>query len=137
MEIEGKKRKLRFRLGWPVTVLGLAVIALALGILPLDGSHWNAPKWIVGLSGAVFVIVGLMMLSGEESRINDMMAALLLTGLGLIGGWIGIFGADEGFSGGLSFLPEAVNISLARGLFGTGALICLLLAAYAFKKQFE
>ncbi|NGP75713.1 hypothetical protein G3570_03660 [Balneolaceae bacterium YR4-1] len=135
--MEGKKRKLRVRLGWPVTGLGLAVIALALGLLPLDGSNLNAPKWIIGMSGAVFVIGGLMMLSGEDTRFNNMMAALLLTGLGLIGGWIGIFGADEDFSGGLSFLPEAVNISLARGLFGIGALICLLLAAYAFKKQFE
>lgn len=134
---EIKQRKLIFRLGWPITGVGLAAIALALGLLPLEESSFKAPQWVVGMAGAVFVIGGLMMLSGEDSQVNNVLAAFLLTGMGLIGGWVGFFGSDEGFSGGLPFLPDAVNISLARGLFGMGALICLLLAAYAFKMQFK
>lgn len=137
MEKEAEQRKLLVRPGWPVTGAGLAVIALALGLLPVKVSYLNVPQWILGMAGAVIVIAGLKMLLGEESRVNNLLAALLLTAMGVVGSWIGLFGSDEGFSGGMPFLPDAVNISLARGLFGIGALICFLLAAYAFKMQFE
>ena len=116
---------------------GLIIIALSLDLLPVDDSMFGAPVWVVGIAGSIFTITGLMILLGEKSKINNLLAAFLLTGMGLIGGWVGLFGSDEGFSGGIPFLPETVNISLARSLFGMGALICFLMAAYAFKLQFE
>jgi len=137
MEQRSARRKTINKLGWLFIGVGLAVMALALGLLPLDDTNVTAPRWIVGIGGAIFATAGLMMLLGEQSPVNNLLAAFLLTGMGLIGGWVGLFGSDEGFSGGLPFLPETVNISLARGLFGMGALICFLLAAYAFKLQFE
>src|SRR6056297_3130553 len=137
MEQRSARRKTINKLGWLFIGVGLAVMALALGLLPLDDTNVTAPRWIVGIGGAIFATAGLMMLLGEQSPVNNLLAAFLLTGMGLIGGWVGLFGSDEGFSGGLPFLPETVNISLARGLFGMGAMICLLMAAYAFKLQFE
>lgn len=124
-------------MGWLFIAIGLTVIALSLNLLPVVDSVFGAPKWIVGIAGSIFAIAGLIMLLGEKSKINNLLAGCLLAGLGLIGGWVGLFGSDEGFSGGLPFLPETVNISLARSIFGMGALICFLLAAYAFKLQYE
>ena len=137
MENRKVSRKTINRLGWLFIGVGLAVMALALRLLPLHQSDFEAPRWILGIGGAIFAIAGLMMLLGEHSPVNNLLAAFLLTGMGLIGGWVGLFGSDEGFSGGLPFLPETVNISLARSLFGMGALICFLMAVYAFKLQFE
>ncbi|MDX1585883.1 MAG: hypothetical protein R3222_04030 [Balneolaceae bacterium] len=124
-------------IGWLMTVAGLAVIALALGLLPVEQSQFGAPRWIMGMAGGIFVMAGLMMVWGEGSSWNNLLAALLLTMMGLVGGWVGFFGTDEGFSGGFPFLPDAVNISIGRGLFGIGALTCFLMAAYAFRLQFE
>lgn len=135
---KGNKRRDKVSLwGWLFIVMGFAVMAFSLGLLPVDESMVGAPKWIVGIAGSIFAIAGLIMLLGEKSKINNLLAGCLLAGMGLIGGWVGLFGSDEGFSGGLPFLPDTVTISLARSVFGMGALICFLLAAYAFKLQFE
>lgn len=137
MEKANKSRDKVSLWGWLFIVTGLIIIALSLDLLPLDDSMFGAPRWVVGIAGAIFAITGLMILLGEKSKINNLLAACLLTGMGLVGGWVGLFGSDRDFSGGLPFLPDAVNISFARGLFGIGALICFLMAAYAFNLQFE
>lgn len=123
--------------GWLFIGSGLAVIAIATDLLPTDDANFGAPRWLIGIAGSIFVIAGLMILLGEKSNINNFLAGCLLTGMGLVGGWVGIFGSDQGFSGGIPFVPETVNISIARGIFGIGSLFCLLMAAYAFKLQLE
>jgi len=86
------------------------------------------------VSALVFVIGGCMMLLGQDSRTNDLLAALLCVVFGVVGGWIAVFAPSGGFYGGLPFLSLAANETLARVVFGAGSLLCFGIAAWALKR---
>ena len=50
--------------------------------------------------------------------------------------WITFHASSEGFSGGIPFLPNDMNVSLARVMFGLGALLCCSGFLYALKRFF-
>ena len=124
-------------IGWFFAGAGAVVISISAGLLPVEESLFNAPKWIVALSGFVFMVAGIMMILGEKSGFNNLLAAALLVAMGTIGGWVALFGAGDSFSGGLPFAPDSANISLARTMFGFGALICYLMSVYAARLHFK
>lgn len=126
----------RSRLSWGLIciALGCYPISIALGLLPVDESRAMAPMWVVGLSGFVFVIGGCMLFLAERARVNDLLAGVLCFIFGGIGAWVSLFGPGEAFSGGLAFLSHEQNVVLGRWVFGAGALICLSIAACAFRR---
>ena len=114
--------------------LGCYPLALGLGLFATDSSMLTAPPWVVSSAGIAFVIAGFMILLAHYSRVNDLLAGVLLFVFGLIGVWVAVFSSNEGFSGGLPFLPRDTNIMLGRWLFGLGALISFATCAYAFRR---
>lgn len=133
-------------IGIGLSVGGLALILVGLGVLPVPGGRdaLNAPLFIVVLLGALVALAGAAVLvqgfgranaSGElpASAPHWMHVVHYLIGAGLfalfamIGTWITVAGNAGDFSGGLPFLGT-LNISLARIMFGLGALICWLAA---------
>ena len=114
--------------------LGCYPVALGLGYLPAGEAGLNAPPWVVAGAGFVFVIAGFMILLAKYSRIVDLLAGILLLLFGIMGVWVSLFSASEGFSGGLPFLSQELNIMLGRWLFGLGALISFAMCAYAFRR---
>ncbi|XWN36392.1 MAG: hypothetical protein ROO71_10580 [Balneola sp.] len=116
---------------------GLFFILLSLEIIPVDESTVNAPMWVIGLCGFVFSLGGIMMLLGEKSPLNHLLACLLVLSFGLISGWIAFFGDSAHFSGGTPFLSNAQNVWIARVLFGSGSVLCFAVALYAMKKFFS
>jgi hypothetical protein len=71
---------------------------------------------------------------GRRSRANELMAAMLLLLFGAVGAWVSLFSPSEGFSGGIPFVPYESNVTLARVMFGIGALICFALSIWAFRR---
>lgn len=114
--------------------LGLYLILIAAGLLPARDNAANAPNSILALTGLIFVIGGWMAYLGRRSRMNELMAAVLLLLFGAVGAWVSLFSPSEGFSGGIPFIPYESNVSLARVLFGFGSLICFALSAWAFSR---
>src|SRR5210317_2449121 len=112
----------------PVALLCIALggflILVACGLIEDDPSKRHAPDLIIALCGSVFLIAGIMILVGHHSRVNDLLAAILCMTFGIIGAWVAIYGASEGFSGGLPLLSDEANTRLARGVFGLGSLSC-------------
>jgi len=106
-------------LGWLFILTGLPFILISLGLLPVDETTIHAPKWVIGLCGFIFSLSGVMALS-----------------FGLIGGWVALLGDASGFSGELGILSNDQNITLARLVFGSGAVLCFAVAGYAIKLQF-
>jgi hypothetical protein len=53
---------------------------------------------------------------------------------GVMGIWVSLFSSSEGFSGGLPFLSQDLNILIGRCLFGLGAIISFALSAWAFRR---
>ena len=117
--------------------LGSFLVLVACGLIGSDSNHRHAPDLIIALSGAVFVFAGIMILVGRQSRFNDLLAAILCMTFGVIGAWIAIYGASEGFSGGLPLLSDEANTMLARGVFGLGALLCFAISGWAFTRFYR
>ena len=113
---------------------GYALLA-ASGVLPVQTAN-NTPVWVVGLVGVMFVIAGVMIFLRNYSRALDLFAAIILASFTLIAGWITFHASSEGFSGGIPFLPNDMNVSFARVMFGFGALLCFGGFLYALKRFF-
>ena len=108
-------------------------MALATELLPADAAMLRAPMWVIFLCGVVFVLGGAMLLVDRNSRLNALCASLLLLVMGVIGAWVALLGPAAGFSGGIAFLPHAYNVTLARWVFGLGALVSFMMLAYALR----
>jgi hypothetical protein len=113
---------------------GYALLA-ASGVLRLQTAN-NTPVWVIGLAGVMFVIAGVMIFLRNYSRALDLLAAIVLASFTLITGWITFHASSEGFSGGIPFLPNDMNVSFARVMFGLGALLCFGGFLYAIKRFF-
>ena len=122
---------------WLFILTGLLFILIGIGIIPVDDSTLNAPKWVVGLCGFVFSLAGVMILIGEKSPINHLLSGLLVLSFGCIGGWIALYGEAAHFSGGTPFLSNAQNVWIARTLFGSGSLLCFAVAFYTIKQYLK
>lgn len=94
----------------------------------------NAPIAIIILSGLAFVIAGCMVFLGTKSRANDLLAAFLCLIFGIIGSWVAFLSPSEGFSGGVPFVSNESNVSIARVVFGIGALMCFAIAVWALTR---
>ena len=115
-------------------VIGLSVVAMAAGWLPVDESGVNGPMWLLGMVGGIFMLAGVMIFIGQKNRYNELLAALLMIAMGAIGGWVSVYSASSDISGGIFFLPRETNVMLGRILFGTGSLICFAMAAWAVSR---
>lgn len=116
---------------------GLFIILAAGDIIRIDEEGLNAPRWVLALCGLVFSIAGVMIFLGQKSKWNHILAAILILSMGSVGAWVALFGASENFSGGIALLSDSANTSLARWMFGTGSLICFIIALYAIRVHFR
>jgi len=128
-------RKQRFILSALCVSIGVFLFLVASELIPgTTPQEGDAPNAIIALSGLVFVIGGCMILLGQESRTNDLLAAALCVVFGVVGGWIAVFAPSGGFYGGLPFLSPVANETLARVVFATGSVLCFGIAVWALKR---
>jgi hypothetical protein len=101
----------------------------------------GVPHWIIGVIGAIFVIAGIAVaMRTEPSRGHDLVGALIVTGFASVFGWIGFGPGERHFGSSVS----GAGVSLAggggdwigRAVFGLGAILCALAAAYLWKRVF-
>ena len=114
--------------------LGLFLLLIAAGVIPTSDAQSQAPNSIIALCGVVFVIAGCMAILGTQSRVNDMLAALLCLIFGIVAAWVSLFGSSDGFSGGIPFFSNEANVKIARIAFGVGSLICFAMSGWALKR---
>jgi hypothetical protein len=122
---------------WLCIIIGVFPLLISLGVIDPDRTGVHAPMWVLALSGMVFVIAGLMMLVGRNSRFNNLLAALLCMNFGTLGAWVALFAPAEGFSGGIPLLSDSFNLALGRWVFGIGAALCFLVAFIALRQFFR
>ena len=122
-------------LGSIAIACGGFALLVASGVLPIQTAY-DTPMWVIGLVGVMFVTAGVMIFLRNYSRALDFFAAIILASFALIAGWVTFFASAEGFSGGIPFLPRDVNVSLARIMFGLGAVLCFAGFLYALKRFF-
>lgn len=124
-------------------VVGLAILFVALGIIPTDESKFHAPHWVVGAAGLMFFLAGIAILTGpppgapEASRTTW---RTFLLGLGVVGAlaavfnWVAFGPGPRQFSGGISIPFVAIASRQSEGsgrvAFGIGAVLIDLFLAF-------
>jgi hypothetical protein len=138
-----------FWIGAGAVAAGLYLVLVGLSVLPIPGGPRNlhGPLWLVLLIGlAVFLagvcafvqVVGRANASGDLPAdapqwtrvVQYLIGVTLFASFAMIGSWVAFAGDARYFSGGIPFLGAA-NVSIARIMFGIGAVICWL-ATVAF-----
>lgn len=109
-------------------LLGGLLCAVAAGLIPTDEEKRHVPAWVLFLCGVIFVAGGAATLAGPQSRIANVLAALIVLGLGTIGLWVAVAGDAAKMPGGLPFISRESNALAARVLFGMGGAACFLFA---------
>lgn len=132
-----RPERTRLAYGLLLIVVGALPLSVAFGVLPVDEADVHAPMWVVAVSGIAILIAGCMIILGNHSWANDLLAGVLCLLFGVIGVWVALFSSSEGFSGGIPLLSNAANVTLARWVFGGGALISFSISAYAFRRAFQ
>ncbi len=131
-------------IGALASAIGLYFLLVGLGLLPVPGGPRNlhAPLWVVALAGLVFLLGGVAVLVNHLAGANEngdfpagaprwaevaryLIGVVLFASFALIGSFIALAGDSRQFSGGVPFLA-GLNVSIARIMFGFGALICWL-----------
>lgn len=138
-------------IGIGLGIAGVYGLLVGLEVLPVPGGRANlhGPLWLATLIGFVVILAGVACFIQGIGRANAagelpadapfwMRAAQYLIGVALfgafalLGSWVAIGGDPRQFSGGIPFLSGPLNVSIARIMFGFGALICwLATVAYA------
>lgn len=137
-------------IGVAAAAAGLYFMLVGLDILPVPGGRANlhGPLWLALLIGLAFFLAGVAAFiqgMGHANATGDLPAdaplwmratqyligVVLFAAFATLGTWVAFAGEARYFSGGIPFLG-ALNVSIARLMFGFGALVCWLSAiAYA------
>ncbi|WP_412068847.1 hypothetical protein [Rubrivirga sp. IMCC43871] len=104
---------------------GAALVGIGAGVVPVDPGTVHAPGWVLALCGAVFGMGGVAVLAHRWPAVQSAAVGVIWLAFGVIGGWVALFGSAEQFSGGTGLLPRSLDVWLARGVFGLGAVLCL------------
>jgi len=119
---------------------GSFVVLIAADIIHADPSSFNAPRWVVGAAGGVFMIAGIMVALQGSFGPEGMQTKLYLWLQFLFGMalmvlfssvflWVGFGPGEREFSTTTSLGPVSVsgsgNVSMGRIMFGGGGLLML------------
>lgn len=121
-------------LGWICIALGSLPLAIAVGLVKPDPGAVHAPLWVTGICGLVFVFAGVLVMTGAENKLKHVFAGFMLLSFSLASGRVTFYGPVEDFSGGIPFLPDTINVKIARWVFAGGSALCLLLFFYAISQ---
>lgn len=110
---------------------GVAVELVALGIIPFDAQRIHAPMWVLSLSGVLFLAGGFTVLAPPGSGLAIWCGGAVVVSITAVSAWVALYGPEEGFSGGLPWIPRELDLLIARLMFGCVALLGLAIMAGA------
>jgi hypothetical protein len=121
-------------LGAMVCLIGLFIMVMS--VADPDDSNFNAPRWVAGAAGGVFVLAGLVMIKTKaidsgipqpHSLFNSVLFALLLSVFGVVASWVSLGPGEREFSSTISLpfisVSTSGNEALGRLCFLPGALL--------------
>ncbi len=132
-----------YAVGILCTLMGILVVAIAFGFIGTDPSKIQAPRWLLTLFGATFVVAGVWSIvqrasRGEETAqagwINFGFALLVMLAISVVCLWIG-FGPGERLfvqevGTGIDPATRPVDPTTGRIFFGGFGVLMSLLTVY-------
>jgi hypothetical protein len=102
-------------LDWNTIWVGLITVWFGLMIMIIsvvdDESNFEAPRWVVTAAGAVFLLVGVLVLRAENAKnappdnvFSGVITAIMLTCFGAVVTWVSLGPGEREFQGSISFL---------------------------------
>jgi hypothetical protein len=116
--------------------LGAFILSLALADLPADLAEAEPERWVVALCGVAFSAAGVALVGRRWPVVRKLSTSALLLAMGGVAAWAALFAPSSGISGGIPFLPDTLNVGIARGLAGFGAVVCFGMAVYGWSTGF-
>jgi len=119
-------------------VIGLPIVAAAVGVIPLDQRALEAPRWVLGCTGGLFSLTGLLIASqGNPSALHTkLLAASFFSMFAAVFGWVGFGSGPRAFSMTTTFVGFASRAhsgeTSGRIVFGTVAVIVGTVAVTAW-----
>ena len=104
----------------------------------LDITHYgemenDTPRFMLVFVGFIFLLVSIMVHIGKRERLNNFLASVLIFVMGLMFGWISLFGKESGFSGNGILISYITNLPVGRIMFGIGSIVSFIIAIVAFR----
>ncbi len=115
-------------------ILGSFVILAAVGVIRSDEAAFRAPRWVVGLCGALFVLGGLVAVTARYRVLRRILVVVLLAAFFVIAVYASLFTKAESWSGGLPLLSRRANGLIAKTLVGFGAVLLLWMLLRAIRR---
>jgi hypothetical protein len=115
---------------------GVAIMLLALGVIPADPGKFHAPHWVVFIFGLMFFLAAVLMLIGQHRFLHPaiymFVAAIMSSALAAVFCWVTLWSTGP-FGGGFAIGPITLRMAdssdiPARVMFGAVALIALVIA---------
>ena len=119
-------------------ICGAAVLAVAIGVLPAQPGTLEAPRWVAGCAGVIFMAGALIPLNaafGLPDWMNQLAALSVALGLAVLFNWVAFFPGERHFS--TTFSVPGVQVSTGGGqimgriMFGLGALLADAIVLHA------
>ena len=104
----------------------------------LDITHYgemenDTPRLMLVFVGFIFFLVSIMVQVGKKKRLNNFLASVVIFVMGLMFGWVSLFGKESGFSGNGILISYITNLPVGRIMFGIGSIISFIIAIVAFR----
>ncbi|UCG49278.1 MAG: hypothetical protein JSU94_05735 [Phycisphaerales bacterium] len=115
-------------------IVGLFVILVATGVIGSDEAAFRAPRWVIGLCGALFVVAGLVGVTARYRMLRRILVVVLLAALFVVAAWACVFTKAESWTVGLPFLSRRANGLIAKTLAGFGAVVLLWMLITAVRR---
>lgn len=127
-----KDTKTKYTLSLTFSLIGIFICLEGLGITHLGENKNNTPGEILVLTGIIFIIASIMIHMDKRKKINNFLASLLTLIMGILMGWVSLFGKASGFSGNNTVLALITDLPIDKLMFGLGSLLCFVVSAIAF-----
>lgn len=129
-----RERKQVLFVGGFSLLMGGLICLVGLDVLPVDEGSIHAPRWVLVLCGGVFAAAGLAIFFQGRPLLVCLLGNIIVVSFAVIAAWIATAGPSSQFSGGIPLLPHELNVKIARGFFGVGALLCALILIPGIKQ---
>ena len=119
-------------------ICGAAVFAVAIGALPAQPGTLQAPRWVAGCAGLIFMAGAFIPLNaacGLPDWLNQLIGLTVSLGLAVVFNWVAFFPGERHFSS--TFSVPGVSISTGGGqlagriMFGLAALLADAIVLHA------
>ena len=128
-------------LGGSFIAIGVLIMLIAGGVIPLDPEAIKAPRWMLGAAGGVFAVAGARsMTANSEGGLRQLLGVLMMSLLVAMCVWAAFGPNDPVATVGTSVGPIAAVAPapplVGRVLFGAGAVALALALCVMFYRYF-